>query len=80
MPGLQAGSLVGGHVRGNHTLMFLSLSFSLPLSKNKLNLKKKIEHLRAVGQHAHMRSRIDVVAVSIDEYVLSHLPCPLCVE
>ena len=27
----------GGHVRGNHTLMFLSLSFSLlsPLSKNK---------------------------------------------
>ena len=26
-----------GHVRGNHTLMFLSLSFSLPssLSKNK---------------------------------------------
>ena len=30
----------GGNVRGNHTLMFLSLSFSLtsPLSKNK---KKK---------------------------------------
>ena len=29
--------LSGGHVRGNHTLMFLSLSFSLPflLSKNK---------------------------------------------
>ena len=27
----------GGHVRSNHTLMFLSLSFSLPspLSKNK---------------------------------------------
>ena len=27
-----------GHVRGNHTLMFVSLSFSLPspLSKNKL--------------------------------------------
>ena len=27
----------GGHMRGNHTLMFLSLSFSLPspLSKNK---------------------------------------------
>ena len=27
----------GGHVRGNHTLMFLSLSFSLPnpLYKNK---------------------------------------------
>ena len=30
----------GGHMRGNHTLMFLSLSFSLPspLSKNKYNL------------------------------------------
>ena len=29
--------LSGGHVRGNHTLMFLSLSFSFPslLSKNK---------------------------------------------
>ena len=25
----------GGHVRGNHTLMFLSLSSSFPLSKNK---------------------------------------------
>ena len=27
----------GGHVKGNHTLMFLSLSFSLPspLSKNE---------------------------------------------
>ena len=34
-----------GHVRGNHTLMFSSLSFSLlsPLSKNKINkvFKKK---------------------------------------
>ena len=33
-----AGQLpIGGHVRGNHTLMFLSLSFSLPnpLYKNK---------------------------------------------
>ena len=32
-----------GHVRGNHTLMFLSLSFSFPssLSENKHNLKKK---------------------------------------
>ena len=30
-------------MRGNHTLMFLSLSFSLPLSKNNffLNLKNK---------------------------------------
>ena len=29
--------LSGGHLRGNHTLMFLSLSFSFPspLSKNK---------------------------------------------
>ena len=37
MPGLQARSPLGGCVRGNHTLMFLSLSFSLPfpLSKNK---------------------------------------------
>ena len=33
MPGWQAGSLVwGGHMRGNHTLMFLSLSPSLILS------------------------------------------------
>ena len=33
-----------GHARGNHTLMFLSLSFSLPspVSKNKSNLKKKL--------------------------------------
>ena len=32
----------GGHVRGNHTLMFLSLSFSFlsPFSKNKI-LKNK---------------------------------------
>ena len=31
-----------GHVKGNHTLMFLSLSFSLPstLSKNNKSLKK----------------------------------------
>ena len=35
MPGLWARSPVGGHVRGNNTLMFLSLSFSLPSSKNK---------------------------------------------
>ena len=37
MPGLWARSLVWGHVRGNHTLLFLSLSFSLlsPLSRNK---------------------------------------------
>ena len=36
-PGLRAESPVGGCVRGNHTLMFLSLSFSLPspLCKNK---------------------------------------------
>ena len=37
----------GGHVRGNHTLLFLSLSFSLPspLSKNKWtkSLKKMIQ-------------------------------------
>ena len=34
-----------GYVRGNHTLMFLALSFSLPspVSKNKLNLKKYIK-------------------------------------
>ena len=37
MPGLWARSPVGGHMRGNHTLMFLPLSFSFPslLSKNK---------------------------------------------
>ena len=37
MPGLQAKSSVWELMRGNHTLMFLSLSFSLlsPLSKNK---------------------------------------------
>ena len=38
IPGLQARLPVGGvRKRGNHTLMFLSLSFSLPspLSKNK---------------------------------------------
>ena len=31
-----------GHVRGNHTLMFLSFTFSLPspLSENKQTLKK----------------------------------------
>ena len=38
-----------GRARGNHTLMFLSLSFSLPssLSKNKINkiLKKKKKKL-----------------------------------
>ena len=27
----------GGHVRGNHTLMFLSLSFSLPSLSLKIN-------------------------------------------
>ena len=32
MPGLQARSAVGQHVRGKHTLMFLSLSLSLPHS------------------------------------------------
>ena len=33
----------GGHVKGNHTLMFLSLSFSFPspLSKNKITSLKK---------------------------------------
>ena len=35
MPGLWARSPVRGHVRGNHTLMFLSLSFSLPSSPSK---------------------------------------------
>ena len=37
MPGLQARSPVGGRDRGNHTLMFLSLSFPFPspLSENK---------------------------------------------
>ena len=37
MPGLQARFPSAGRARGNHTLMFLSLSFSLPspLSKNK---------------------------------------------
>ena len=37
MPGLWARSPVGRHARGNHTLIFLSLSFSLssPLIKNK---------------------------------------------
>ena len=37
MPGLRTRSPVGGAPRGNHTLMFLFLSFSLPfpLSKNK---------------------------------------------
>ena len=44
MPGLWTRSPVGGHIRGNHTLMFFFLSFSLPspLSKNKQNLFKKI--------------------------------------
>ena len=45
MPGLQGQVSSMGYTRGNHTLMFLSLSFSLlsPLSKNKINkiLKKK---------------------------------------
>ena len=45
-PGLQARSLVKRHMRGNHTLLFLSLSFSLPspLSKNKYitSLKKRM--------------------------------------
>ena len=38
MPELQMKSLARARKRGNHTLMFLSLSFSLPslLSKNKL--------------------------------------------
>ena len=37
MPGLWAQILSGGHMRGNHTLMFLSLSFSFPshFSKSK---------------------------------------------
>ena len=30
MPGLRAGYPMRGHTRGNHTLMFLSLSSSLP--------------------------------------------------
>ena len=43
MPGWQARSPVRGHMRGNHTLMFLSLSSSLPLSlKIKKIVKKHI--------------------------------------
>ena len=44
MPGLWARSPVEGRARGNHTLMFISLSFSFSssLSKNTLkNLKKE---------------------------------------
>ena len=37
MPGLQARSPVEGQVRGNHILMFLSLSFSLPSLLQKVN-------------------------------------------
>ena len=48
MPGSQARSPRRGHSRGNYTLMFLSHSFSLPLSLkiNKLKLKKKKEHVK----------------------------------
>ena len=49
MPGLWVCS--GGHVRGDHTLMFLSLFFSLPfpLSKNKQNLfKNNKNRLKAI--------------------------------
>ena len=42
----------GGHVRGNHTLMFLSLSFfyPYPISKNKINktFKKSINKKKSV--------------------------------
>ena len=34
MPRLQARSPVGGRMRSNHTLMFFSLSSSVPLSLN----------------------------------------------
>ena len=37
MPGLQARSPEAGHARGNHTLMFLSLSPSLPFSLKQTN-------------------------------------------
>ena len=33
-----------GHMRGNHTLIFLSLSFSLPSSLSKNKMLKKISH------------------------------------
>ena len=48
-----------GHVRGNHTLMFLSFSPSLPLSLkvNKLFKKKKVE-LRVQNQYFLKRSRV----------------------
>ena len=36
-------------MRGNHTLMFLSLSFSLPFSKNKL-IKSKREKKKERGE------------------------------
>ena len=43
MPRLWVKSPVGWHLRGNHTLMFLSLSFSLPSSLSlKINKINKI--------------------------------------
>ena len=50
MPGLWARRPVWG-ARGNHSLMFLSLSFSLPFpfSKSKIFLKKLQSHLWKQG-------------------------------
>ena len=54
----------GGHVRGNHTLMFLSLSFSLPSPLSK-NLKKKSNHLENLEQTSMRRSMAEARALSV---------------
>ena len=78
----------GGCVRSNHTVMFLSLSFSLssPLSKNKYNLyklkTKKIKTVRSYtkislkkGRSCHMYPSSSE-AIKKAGMVSSHLPTP----
>ena len=61
MPGLQARSPPSkGRARGNHTLMFLSFSSSLPLSKNKYKYIHKhintwLRSLKHTHTHTHTK-------------------------
>ena len=62
----------GGHVRVNHTLIFLSLSYSFPssLSKNKVKSLKNIYKNKRRRYHSclhgiQMLTRIKIVRVSI---------------
>ena len=49
MPGLRAGSPVQGIARGNHAMMFLSLSLPPPLNKSLEKPQTDLSHTQAYG-------------------------------